>query len=60
MADVDDPWQHVPPLEDAAPHPARPHDRAVTTLLVISLVLLALTPIIVVALVLFGDALLPS
>jgi hypothetical protein len=56
MADMDDPWQHVPSLEDAVPRRLKLPEWAIAAILVISIVLLALMPIIIVAIVVVGYA----
>lgn len=53
----DDPWQYVPPLNAAASRRLKLPDSAVAPLLMITIVLLALMPIIILAVVFFCAAL---
>jgi len=53
----DDAWQYVPPLDAPASPRLKLPDSAVAPLLVITIVLLALMPIIILAIVLFCAAL---
>lgn len=48
---MDDPWKHVPRLDTGAPRRRGLSDRAVPILLVASMVLLALMPILILAVV---------
>ncbi len=49
---MDDPWQHIPPLATGAPRRHGCSDRTVRILLVTSILLLALMPILILAMVL--------